>query len=159
MVVTSALCAGCPSPAGRFLLLISVRGWVDPRATVWLEGLDQLKNPLTSLGMKPATFWLVTYCPNQLHYSIPPLTHTCIVSSPCICKLVPLNLWKIHFHLTNFCLTNKYQGMQTEISAAVNIDFTDYGNNCFWVILHKNVHAPLIFSLKQPQIKCLSMRG
>jgi hypothetical protein len=33
--------------------------WVDPRAIVWLEGLGQLKNPMTSLGIRPATFWLV----------------------------------------------------------------------------------------------------
>jgi hypothetical protein len=46
-------------PPGRFLVLISVRGRVDPRATVRLEGLGQLKNPMTSSGMEPATFWLV----------------------------------------------------------------------------------------------------
>jgi hypothetical protein len=46
-------------PEGRFLVLISVRGLVDPRATVWLEGLSQLKNPMTSSGIEPATFWLV----------------------------------------------------------------------------------------------------
>jgi hypothetical protein len=55
----SALRAGHPLPLGRFLVLISVRGLVDPRAIVWLEGLGQLKNPKTS-GIKPTTFRLVT---------------------------------------------------------------------------------------------------
>jgi hypothetical protein len=36
-----------------------VGGQVDPRAIVQLEELGQLKNPLTSLGIKPATFQLV----------------------------------------------------------------------------------------------------
>jgi hypothetical protein len=45
-------------PPGRFLVLISVRGSVDPRAIVQLEGLGKLKNPMTS-GFKPATFWFV----------------------------------------------------------------------------------------------------
>jgi hypothetical protein len=42
------------------LVLISGRGWVDPRARVRLEGLGQLKkNPMISSGIIPATFWLV----------------------------------------------------------------------------------------------------
>jgi hypothetical protein len=71
IVIKSYPCAGCrgshisytisgPLPPGRFLVLISIRGLVDPNAVVRLEGLGQLKNPVTSSGIEPATFRLVT---------------------------------------------------------------------------------------------------
>jgi hypothetical protein len=49
-----------PFTPGRFLVLIYVRGLVDPRAIAQLEGLGQLKNPITS-GSEPTTFQLVAY--------------------------------------------------------------------------------------------------
>jgi hypothetical protein len=55
----SALRAGRPLSPGRFLVLISVIGCVDPRAIVRMEALGQFKYAMTSTGMKPATFPLV----------------------------------------------------------------------------------------------------
>jgi hypothetical protein len=58
MAVRSALCAGHSLPPGTFLVLISVRDWIEPRAIVRLEGLGEIKNPIISSGIEPATFRL-----------------------------------------------------------------------------------------------------
>jgi hypothetical protein len=48
-----------PLSPGRFLVVISVRGWVDLRVIVRLERLGKLENPMTSSGIEPAIFRLV----------------------------------------------------------------------------------------------------
>jgi hypothetical protein len=69
----SAWRAGRPLPPGRFLVFISVRGWIDPRAVVRLEGLGQLTNMMTISRIETETFRLVAQCLNQLRYRVPPL--------------------------------------------------------------------------------------
>jgi hypothetical protein len=44
----SAIRAGRFLPPGRLLVLISIRGWVNLRAIVWLEGLGKLKKSTSS---------------------------------------------------------------------------------------------------------------
>jgi hypothetical protein len=54
-----------PFTTRKFLVLISVRGWVDPRALVRLEGLAQLRHAVALSGMEPATVRLVAQCLSQ----------------------------------------------------------------------------------------------
>jgi hypothetical protein len=67
----SALRAGRPLQPGIFLVLISVRGWVDSKTIMRLEGLGKLQNAI-KLGTEPATLRFVAQCFNQLRYRVPP---------------------------------------------------------------------------------------
>jgi hypothetical protein len=53
------------TPQEMFLVLISIRDWVDPRAIVRPEGLYQWKILMTPSEIEPATF--------QLRHRVPPV--------------------------------------------------------------------------------------
>jgi hypothetical protein len=60
----SALLTGRLYPQEKLLVLISVRGWVDPTAIVLPEGISQS-------GIGPATFGLLPWCLNQMLHRVP----------------------------------------------------------------------------------------
>jgi hypothetical protein len=61
-------------PQEIFLVIISVRGWVDPGTTVRLEEQCQRNIPVTPLVIEPETFRLLDQCLNRMRHRVSHIT-------------------------------------------------------------------------------------
>jgi hypothetical protein len=99
VVRLSALRACRPLPPGTFLVLISVRGWVDTRLIVWLEGLGQSKKSVTPSWVELATLTACSIVSQATTLPRTPVFFSIFKQSRQ--QLLPSRYFPIHYLFTN----------------------------------------------------------